>query len=259
MTDVGLVELVGYITRAVSVKDLPSRNVFIVQLVMILVAPAVMAAACYMSFGRVVIWVIPHEYQSAKTLWVPARRVTPIFAGCDVLSFFIQVAGGSMIASADTHSKATTGRNVVLVGLALQLATFGFFVVAAVRLMVMLRTRLLNVALPRERNWPLFLFMVNVANVLILIRTALRLIEYALGDTNYLLDNEWFFYVFDSVLMFLVVLVFIAFHPGHYLPYLGLKRKGLRFSKNADKGLFASWARGTKIPPEMIQRDSGDV
>ncbi|EXJ80511.1 hypothetical protein A1O1_08656 [Capronia coronata CBS 617.96] len=252
-------ELVGYITRAISVKDLGSRNVFIVQLVMVLVAPAVMAAACYMSFGRVVMWVIPREYQSAKTLWVPARRVTPIFAGCDVLSFFIQVAGGSMIASGNTHAKINTGRDVVLVGLALQLATFGFFVVTALRLMFMLKTKLLNVALPRDRNWPLFLFMVNVANVLILIRTTLRLIEYALGDTNYLLDHEWFFYVFDSVLMFLVVLVFIVFHPGHYLPYLGFKRKGLHFSKNADKGLFASLARGSKIPPEFVQMEGGEV
>ncbi|EHY56567.1 hypothetical protein HRR80_003722 [Exophiala dermatitidis] len=253
-------ELVGYITRAISVKQLDSRNIFIVQLVMILIAPAVMAAACYMSFGRVVLWVIPREYQGARHLWVPARRVTPVFAGCDVASFFVQVAGGSMIASANTSSKLSTGRTVVLVGLALQLATFGFFVVAALRLMVLLRTKLKDVVLPAQRNWPLFLFMVNVANVLILIRTTLRLIEYAIGDHNYLVDNEWFFYVFDSVLMFLVVLVFLVFHPGHYLPYLGIRRKEQRFSKNADKGLFARFARGdTKLPSEKAHNEGGDV
>ncbi|KAJ4524229.1 hypothetical protein HRR83_002349 [Exophiala dermatitidis] len=252
--------LVGYITRAISVKQLDSRNIFIVQLVMILIAPAVMAAACYMSFGRVVLWVIPREYQGARHLWVPARRVTPVFAGCDVASFFVQVAGGSMIASANTSSKLSTGRTVVLVGLALQLATFGFFVVAALRLMVLLRTKLKDVVLPAQRNWPLFLFMVNVANVLILIRTTLRLIEYAIGDHNYLVDNEWFFYVFDSVLMFLVVLVFLVFHPGHYLPYLGIRRKEQRFSKNADKGLFARFARGdTKLPSEKAHNEGGDV
>ncbi|EXJ79695.1 hypothetical protein A1O3_07977 [Capronia epimyces CBS 606.96] len=251
-------ELVGYIARAVSVKHLASRDVFIVQLVLILVAPAVMAAACYMSFGRVVVWVIPREYQSARHLWVPARRVTPIFAGCDVLSFFVQVVGGSMIASGNTPAKINRGRNVVLTGLALQLTTFGFFVVAALRLLVLLRTRLRTIPLPQERNWPLFLVMVNVANVLILIRTTLRLVEYAMGNSNYLLNHEWYFYVFDSVLMFFVVLVFIVFHPGHYLPYLGFKRKGLRFSDNADKGLFASLARGTKIPPGMVQMDARD-
>ncbi|RMZ81940.1 hypothetical protein DV737_g2305, partial [Chaetothyriales sp. CBS 132003] len=237
-------ELVGYITRAVSVKNLFNRNIFIVQTVMILVAPAVMAAACYMSFGRVTIWVVPKEFQTVKHLWVPPRRVTPVFVGCDVLSFFVQVVGGSMVAGANTPSKANTGKNVVLVGLALQLATFGFFVFASIRLNVLLRGQLRNVPLPKERNWQMFLNVVNVANILILVRTLLRFIEFTMGTSNYLTNNEWFFYCFDSALMFLVALTFIIFHPGHYLPYLGIRRRELKFSKNHDKGPFSKLAKG---------------
>ena len=88
------VEFVGYVARAISIKNLDEKGIFIVQIVLILVAPAVMAAACYMAFGRVVLWAVPPRFQTARYLWVPARRITPIFVGSDVFSFFIQAIGG---------------------------------------------------------------------------------------------------------------------------------------------------------------------
>ncbi len=227
-----------------SIKSLDSRGLFIIQTVMILVAPAVMAAACYMAFGRIVLWVVPPRFQTARYLWVPARRITPIFVGGDVFSFFVQVIGGSIVGAANTPSAANRGKNILLGGLALQLACFGFFVVASVRLNVLLRRGLRDVALPKERNWQLFLTAINGANVLILFRTILRFVEFALGTKNYLQNHEWFFYAFDSALMFLVAALFVVIYPGHYLPYLGIRRKEQRFSKNADKGPFAKLARG---------------
>ncbi len=250
-------ELVGYVARTVSIKNLDEKNIFIIQTVFILVAPAVLAAACYMAFGRVVLWVVPPQYQSARHLWLPARRITPLFVSFDVLSFFIQVVGGAMVAGASTVSKINNGRNVVLVGLGLQLVTFGFFVLASIRFTVVLRTKLRTVALPTERNWRFFLKVVNVASVIILIRTVSRFIQFVLKNNNYLSDHEWYFYIFDSVPMFCVALVFVCVHPGNYLPYLGLQRKSLQFSKNADRGLFSRFARGNAqvpISPEDCER-----
>jgi hypothetical protein len=238
------VEFVGYLTRAMSIKNLDSRGLFIIQTVVILVAPAVMAAACYMAFGRIVLWVVPPRFQTARHLWVPARRITPIFVGSDVFSFFVQVIGGAMVASANDKSHANRGKNIVMVGLALQLAAFGFFVVASFRLNILLRRGLRDVSLPKERNWQLFLTAINVANILILIRTILRFVEFALGTTNYLIDHEWFFYAFDSALMLLVAALFVVVHPGHYLPYLGIRRREQQFSKNADSGPFANLSKG---------------
>jgi hypothetical protein len=228
------------------------KDTFIVQTVMILVAPAVMAAACYQSFGRVAIWVVPPEFQTAKYLWVPARRVTPIFVTCDIVSFFVQVIGGSMVAAASTAAKVNKGKNIVLAGLGLQLATFGFFVVASIRLNVQLRTRLRDVPVPKERNWQRYLDVVNVGTILILVRTALRLVEFADGTKGYLSTHEWFFYCFDAALMFVVVAIFIVFHPGYFLPYLGLRRKNMQFSQNADKGPFALLAKGRKTSADAV-------
>ncbi|KIW71427.1 hypothetical protein PV04_03596 [Phialophora macrospora] len=237
-------EFVGYLTRAMSIKDLDNRGLFIIQTVVILVAPAVMAAACYMAFGRVVLWVVPPRFQTARHLWVPARRITPVFVGSDVFSFFVQVIGGSMVAAANNRSSANRGKNIVLAGLALQLAAFGFFVFASFRLNILLRRGLRDVTLPKERNWQLFLTAINVANIIILVRTILRFVEFALGTSNYLIDHEWFFYAFDSALMFLVAVLFVVVHPGHYLPYLGIRRREQQFSKHADSGPFARLSKG---------------
>ena len=247
--DLQTVELVGYVARAVSIKNLDEQNIFIIQTVFILVAPAVMAAACYQAFGRVVLWVVPPQYQSARHLWLPARHITPLFVGFDVLSFFIQVIGGAMVASADTPAKGNKGKNVVLVGLGLQLVTFGFFVLASIRFAVVLKTKLRTVVLPTERNWQLFLKVVNVASVIILLRTISRFLQFVLGTHSYPNDNEWYFYVFDALLMFLVALTFVCVHPGNYLPYLGIRRKNMQFSKNADRGFLSRFARGNARVP----------
>jgi hypothetical protein len=41
-----VVEFVGYVFRAISIKHLESKTDYVLQIVLILVAPAVMAAAC---------------------------------------------------------------------------------------------------------------------------------------------------------------------------------------------------------------------
>jgi hypothetical protein len=251
------VELVGYVARAVSIKSLDSKTIFIIQTVFLLVAPAVYAAACYQAFGRIVLWVVPPQFQTAKHLWLPSRYITPLFVGCDVFAFFVQVIGGSMLAGANTLSKETTGKNVILVGLAIQMITFGFFVLASIRFSFFLRSTLQGVPLPAERNWRLFLRVINIASVVILVRTVARFIEFVIGVNSYLSNHEWYFYVFDATLMWLVAAAFVVCHPGYFLPYLGIRRKHKEFSRHAEGGFASRFARGTTriaIPGEDSHR-----
>ena len=149
-----------------------------------------------------------------------------------------------MAAAANTTTQENNGKNVVLVGLSLQLATFGFFVLASIRFSVVLRTKLRTEPLPTERNWRLFLTVINVASVIILVRTVARFMQFVLGTANFTDTHEWYFYIFDSVPMFAVGAVCICIHPGYYLPYLGIRRRNLQFSKNADSGPLSRLARG---------------
>ena len=251
-------ELIGYITRALSVKIHESNVPNVIQTVLILVAPAVYAAACYQAFGRIVLWVVPPHFQTAKHLWLPSRYITPLFVGCDLFAFMVQVVGGTMIVGSSTSSNVNTGKDVILIGLAIQMMTFGFFVLASIRFSFFLRRTLKDVPLPAERNWRLFLRIINIASVIILIRTIARFIEFVGGTSSYLSTHEWFFYVFDSTLMWLVSATFVLFHPGYFLPYLGIRRKHKEFSKHVEEDFASKFARGSTrvaIPGEDRSMD----
>lgn len=240
-----------------SIKSLNSSSLFIIQTVLLLVTPAVYAAACYQAFGRIVLWVVPPQFQTAKHLWLPSRYITPLFVGCDVFAFFVQVVGGSMLAGANDSAKLTTGKNIILLGIAIQMITFGFFVLASIRFSFFLRTTLREVPLPAERNWRLFLRVINIASVIILFRTVARFAEFVIGVNSYLSSHEWYFYVFDATPMWLVAGAFVVCHPGYFLPYLGIRRKHKEFSKHAEGGFAGRFARGStriRIPGEENHR-----
>lgn len=237
-------ELVGYISRCSSIKHLDDNTTFIIQTILLLIAPAVMAASCYMAFGRVVLWVVPPSYQTFRHLWMPARHITPLFVSFDVLSLLVQGIGGGIVASANTDSQANRGKNIVLIGLGIQLFTFGFFVLASSRFNFLLRSKLRNEALPRDTNWPLLLIIINTSSFIILVRSISRFLQYALGVHNVLSDSEAYFYCLDAVPIYFVVVTFICFYPAQYLPYIRLRRDKLEFSKNVGRGLFKNLAAG---------------
>lgn len=114
-----------------------------------------------------------------------------------------------------------TGEKLILVGLFLQLAFFGFFVVVA---------GLFHHRLSRSRNdatdltsitvdlsslpWKRHLVALYAASGLILVRSIFRVIEYLQGNAGYLLRHEVFLYIFDAVLMLAVMLIFNWVHPS---------------------------------------------
>ena len=53
-----------------------------------------------------------------------------------------------------------------------------------------------------------------LASALILVRSILRLEEYAEGTTGFVLGHEYFLYIFDSLLMLCVMVLFNLVHPS---------------------------------------------
>ena len=100
------VEIVGYAARAWSNKQAPNPTIgpYVVQTLLILVAPALFAASIYMVLGRIVISVDGESYSLIKKKWL-----TKVFVTSDVISFFIQLGGTSHIISwaANVHSNLT--------------------------------------------------------------------------------------------------------------------------------------------------------
>ena len=75
--------------------------------------------------------------------------------------------------------------------------------------------------------WKRHLYNLYFASTLIMIRSIFRVAEYIQGNAGYLLSHEVFLYVFDAVLMLLVMVSFNWIHPSQ-VTELYLKRQANR-------------------------------
>jgi hypothetical protein len=55
------------------------------------------------------------------------------------------------------------------------------------------------------------------------IRSVYRLVEFTEGKNGYINLHEWCLYVFDALPIFPCAALFVYWHPGKYLPYLGFR------------------------------------
>jgi len=91
---------------------------------------------------------------------------------------------------------------------------FGCFLLCA----VLFQIRIRKVPTPESVSdlipWRKHLNALYAASVLILIRSVFRVAEFIQGNDGFILGHEWFLYIFDSVLMLGVMLIFNAVHPS---------------------------------------------
>ncbi|KAK9375621.1 RTA1 like protein-domain-containing protein [Lipomyces chichibuensis] len=239
-------ESLGYIFRSISTRHTDNRGVFIAQFSLIILAPVLIAASCYVIFGRIVFHVIPAHSRTMKFLWVPPRFITLIFVFCDIVALFLQLVGAVIVSGTqptdpDAKSKLSRGKDIAIAGLAVQLLCFGLFSIVAIRFNFISKQfnkefedkigsvkgeKYFTVASSNrklKKNWKALLRVVNIVCVLILIRSVYRVCDFALGKNGYLEQNEWPAYVFDAAPMLPCVMLFVYWHPGRYLPYLGFR------------------------------------
>lgn len=87
-----LVEVFGYVGRAINSKQTPNwaTGPYIMQSLLLLLAPTLFAASIYMVLGRIIL-LTDGEIHSL----IRARWLTKFFVAGDVLSFLTQSAGTS--------------------------------------------------------------------------------------------------------------------------------------------------------------------
>ncbi|KAL1612127.1 hypothetical protein SLS60_000350 [Paraconiothyrium brasiliense] len=144
--------------------------------------------------------------QLASSIIRPTR-LTKIFVGGDVLCFLIQAVGAAILAGSDSKKSSNLGKAVILVGLFLQIAIFGFFIVVGIVFHIRAARVSGGKLVAADFNWKGYLHQLYVVSVLITIRNAFRVIEYAMGEDGYLLATEWPIYVFDALLMAIVLAI----------------------------------------------------
>jgi hypothetical protein len=82
------VEAIGYVGRIISHQDVWALGPFIMQSLLILIAPALFAASIYIILGRIILMVDGERYCVVRLKWL-----TKMFVTGDVLSFLLQGAG----------------------------------------------------------------------------------------------------------------------------------------------------------------------
>ncbi|OQE23452.1 hypothetical protein PENFLA_c011G01606 [Penicillium flavigenum] len=206
----GLFEIVGYIGRAASSKQSPDWTLgpYIVQTLCLLLAPALLAASIYMLLGRIILVLQAESHAILKKKWL-----TKIFVTGDVMSFLLQGAGGG-IQSSGSLDGMKTGERIIIAGLFVQIIFFGFFIVVAVLFDLKLRKYRIPRCFSGEVPWRKHLNILYATSLLILIRSAFRLVEYIQGNQGYLLHHEVYLYVFDSLLILIAMIIFNVAHPS---------------------------------------------
>ncbi|KAF5010643.1 hypothetical protein FDECE_3209 [Fusarium decemcellulare] len=216
----GILEVIGYAARAKSGGESPdwALGPYIIQAILLLVAPALFAATIYMELGRIIIMVDGEGH-----VLIAKRWMTKIFVTGDVLSFFLQAGGGGYQAAGSLEA-LNTGAKVIIAGLFVQLICFGVFIVIAVAFDRSIRQS------PTARShlvpWKKHMMVLYIASMLIMIRSIFRAVEYLQGFDGYLLKHEVYLYLFDAILMFLVMVLLNWIHPAEITGILAQRGNG---------------------------------
>ncbi|KAH6887423.1 RTA1 like protein-domain-containing protein [Thelonectria olida] len=206
-----LFEFGGYAARAVNANQTPDWTdvPFIIQTLLLLVAPALFAASIYMILGRLIRVLEAERLSIIRTTWL-----TKIFVLGDVLSFLVQAGGGVMAANADSVDALNRGQNLVLVGLGIQILFFGLFIAAIsifhIRIVRHPTTASLETVLP----WKRYLLVLYAVSFLIMVRSIFRVAEFAAGQDSVLQTTEAYLYCLDASLMLICAVLFNIQHPS---------------------------------------------
>lgn len=105
-----------------------TRRYFVIQLVCLTIAPALISAPVYLSLGRIV-----KAYGRPFSLLAP-RTYAIIFVCSDLIFLILQAFGGGLAATGKTQHKVDTGVHILVAGLAFQVLSLFVFMALATHL-----------------------------------------------------------------------------------------------------------------------------
>ncbi|KAJ7265653.1 RTA1 like protein-domain-containing protein [Mycena rebaudengoi] len=233
-------EFSAFVTRAISTKYQQSAGLALVTQILVLMAPLWVNMFDYMVLGRMIHFFLP----SHSILGISGSFFGITFVILDVVSFVVQIIGGSLAGPTSPESEVFKGIHIYMGGIGLQ----QFFIFVFLGFAVRLHRELL--ALERnetgKKNWRPLLFTLYASLGLITIRIFFRLIEFSGGkeaDKNPFPFHEVYFYVFEAVPMLLAFAAMNIVHPGSVLMGPDADMPGL-------KTLLCGWRRKQNVGME---------
>ncbi|KAK7524574.1 hypothetical protein IWZ03DRAFT_392018 [Phyllosticta citriasiana] len=184
---------------------------YVMQSLMILLAPILFAASIYMILGRIIRLVDAESYSPIRVGWLTEkflRRKT---------SF-----------RSSPRRQIKWGEHVIIAA-----GSFHFRIIRAP-------------TQKAEAIWGLlrqYMLVLYAASFLIITLDALRVIEYVQGSDGELMSKEMWIYLFDATLTFLVMLLFVIWHPSRIINRSAVASNDVE-SANGSHSMVTFWKRG---------------
>ena len=205
-------ELIAFVTRAMGAHNQQSQALSYVSNIFFLLAPLWLNAFAYMTAGRL-IWTF-HPAQAVFK--VKAVSIGKYFVWLDVVSFLIQLTGGSMLSPSNDPKTMDLGKNIYMAGVGIQELFIILFTVLIVKFHVDLVHRERETPSSAHLRWKWLTYALYAALTLISIRIIFRLVEFSAGAdvSNPLPYHEVYPLVFDAFPMVTAITILTAIHPG---------------------------------------------
>ncbi|KAI0517646.1 RTA1-domain-containing protein [Xylaria bambusicola] len=207
----GIAEVFGYYGRALSHDQPDVVGPWILQNLLLLTAPPLISATIYMTLGR-----LATAVDSRRCLPVTPRLLTPLYVLLDVGVVGTQLAGSVLPASGEP-SAIELSKKLVLSGLLAQAVALTIFILIA----WFVEHRIKQISSPTIvlndntlAHWGNHFRAIQGVTLLIIVRSIVRTVEYVQGPDGFVISHEAFIYIFDAVLMWLVMAIYTVLHPG---------------------------------------------
>ncbi|KAI9472858.1 hypothetical protein LPJ78_005022 [Coemansia sp. RSA 989] len=209
-------EALGYAFRTACVYK-TTFGMYVAMMLFLLVPPNALALANYKAVAKII---RSSPAARPRVFWLKPGFVNWFYFASDVFSICMQGAGGGMLTGTTTRD---AGRAVVLVGLTVQLFFFACYL--ATSFYVWWRPEYTVHVSPRFKSHQQakrrVMLSVTTTTVLLYIRSIYRIAEFGDGYGGKIYSSEWAFYVFDTIVIFLMFIVYIVLFIGHSFPREG--------------------------------------
>ncbi|KAK4507726.1 hypothetical protein PRZ48_001461 [Zasmidium cellare] len=208
-------EAIGYVGRVLQGEGdgIFKKSYFVIQLVCLTIAPALISAPVYLSLGRIV-----KAYGRFYSLLAP-RTYAIIFVCSDVVSLLLQAAGGALAATGKTEKKVNNGVHILVAGLAFQVLSLVIFMSLAGHFWFKVRRggQPLNTrfeTLRGSKQFKFFIAAIALATITILTRCIYRVVELAGGFRTHEANDQVALMILDGPMIMIAVAGLTICHPG---------------------------------------------
>ncbi|EGZ67650.1 RTA1-domain-containing protein [Neurospora tetrasperma FGSC 2509] len=238
-----ILECAGYASRALLSLNPWNGSAFKTQIVSIILGPTLICIGLYLT--------LKHIIASLSPSLSPFRpRFYPLFfVPADVSCLVIQAIGGGIAASAgkDNYTLLQHGNRVIIAGIVLQVVVLGAFGILSSIFLLRAKKYFRGVqeqTTMEKQTWQdkktrMFLWAMAGGYATLLIRCIYRIAEMAGGWGNEIMQDEPSFVVLESFMVLIACVLFTAFAPGWWFPWMSHSEKvnpGLRAERAAREG-----------------------